>query len=243
MAPRAGYGLNCPTLPEAAIERIRRERRAPRPTQWDYLHLDGLQRTITKTFETLPITHGPVLDLYCGTQPYRELIPWQPVWGFDINPYFGRADVIGSLPLPFANAVFFLVFCTQALYLTDDPAMVVQEMNRVLAPGGYVVLTVPHIFRREIPNERKYSASDLRELFTGWEEIRVIGIDGLGAGLAYFPGSLAGAAAKRLSIVRLILPLLALLINGMGIALEMALRPFARRWPASFMLVARRPDS
>jgi len=230
-------------LSEADIARIRRERIAPRPTQWDYLHLDGLRRAITETLVRLPIVDGPVLDLYCGTQPYRELIPWKPIWGFDIDRHFGRVDVIGSLPLPFADAAFALVLCTQALYLTDDPVAVLHETGRVLVPGGYLVVTVPHIFRREIPAERKYSAAQLRALCVGWEEIRVIGIGGPGAGLAYFPGSLAGAAARRSSLVRWILPIFALVINGAGLALDTALGRMARRWPASFMLVARRPHN
>lgn len=242
MAARPASGVSRPRLPDADVERIRRERYRPRPTQWDYLHLDSLRRAITTTLEELPITTGPVLDLYCGTQPYRELIPWRPIWGFDIDRHFGRTDVIGSLPLPFATATFTLVLCTQALYLTDDPAAVVREVRRVLAPRGYVAATVPHIFRREIPAERKYSASQLRALFAGWDEARVIGIGGPGAGLVYYPGSIAGAVARRSSLARRCLPVIALGINGAGIVLDRALRPMARRWPASFMLVARRPD-
>lgn len=242
MAARAGNALNRPPLPEREVERIRRERRAPRPTQWDYLHLEGLRRAITRAFAELPIARGPVLDLYCGTQPYLELIPWRPVWGFDIDRHFGRADVVGALPLPFADEAFSLVLCTQALYQTDDPAAVVPEARRVLARGGWLVVTVPHIFRREIPTELKYDATQLMELFAGWDRVRVVGIGGPGTGLVYFPGSLAGAAARRSSLARRILPAVALAISGTGLALDAALRPFARRWPASLMLLARRPD-
>ncbi|HEX6536104.1 MAG TPA: methyltransferase domain-containing protein [Gemmatimonadaceae bacterium] len=234
--------MSRPPLPEREIERIRRERRAPRPTQWDYLHLAGLRHAITEAFGALPIARGPVLDLYCGTKPYLELIPWRPVWGFDIDRHFGRADAIGSLPLPFADGAFSLVFCTQALHLTDDPSAVVPEIRRVLARDGWVVVTVPHIFRREIPAERKYGTSELAALFTGWERIRVVGIGGPGTGLTFYPGSLAGAAARHSSLVRRILPAFALALSGTGIALEAALHPFARRWPASLLLMARRPD-
>jgi SAM-dependent methyltransferase len=219
--------MNRPTLPERVVERIRHERYAPRSTQWDYLHLEGLRRGIARALGTLPIACGPVLDLYCGTQPYREMIPWRPVWGYDIDRHFGRADVIGSLSLPFADETFAVVLCTQALHLVDDPPATVREMRRVLAPNGYVVVTIPHIFRREIPAERKYSASGLRELFAGWRELRVDGVGGLGAGIAFFPGSLAGAAARHSSLARRMLPAVALAINGTGVPLDAALRPLA----------------
>lgn len=229
-------------LPDHVIDRIRRERLDPRPTQWDYLHLLGLRDALAAAFGTLAVTRGPVLDLYCGTQPYRELIPWRPVWGLDRDRHFGRADAIGSLPLPFRGGTFSAILCTQALYLVDDPEATVAEMHRVLAPGGYAVVTVPHIFRREIATERKLDAERLAGLFSDWGETRVSGIGGLGSGLAYFPGSLAGAAARRWSAIRPALPPVALAINAVGAALDITLRPLAHRWPASLIAVARRSD-
>jgi hypothetical protein len=49
----------------------------------------------------LPVRVGPALDLYCGTKPYEEIIPWRPLWGFDVDVHFGHTDVVGGLPLPF----------------------------------------------------------------------------------------------------------------------------------------------
>ncbi len=225
------------------MERIRRERLAPRPTQWDYLHLAGLHRALAGAFTRVRVTRGPILDLYCGTKPYAEMLPWRPAWGLDLDRHFGRADVVGTMPLPFRSGAFTLVLCTQALHLVEDPAATVQEMYRVLARGGYSVVTIPHIFRREIPAERKWRAADLSRLFAGWDEVQVAGIDGLGSGLVYFPASLAGAAARRWPWARVLLPPVALTLNGAGVLLERVLRPLAPRWPASLILVARRVGS
>jgi len=230
-------------LSEATIERSRRERYRPRPTECAYLYLTGIQQALTDTFRQLPVAEGPALDLFCGTQPYRDMIPRRPVWGLDRDRYFGRADVAGSVPLPFRDGAFSLVLCTQALHMVDDPPATVKEMHRVLAPGGHAVVTVPYLFRREHPAERQYGAAQLRALFAGWAETRVSGFGGVGSALAYYPGSLAGGAARRWPPLRHVLPPVALALNAAGIALEAVLRPLARRWPGSFIVVARRSNS
>lgn len=44
--------------------------------------------------------------------------------------------------LPFSDGRFDIVYCQQALQFFDDPAVAVQEMRRVIAPGGRVALSV-----------------------------------------------------------------------------------------------------
>lgn len=227
-------------LSDATIERIRRERYAPRPTQPDYLHLAGIRRALADAFARLPYADGPALDLYCGTQPYRAMVPRATVVGVDRDRYFGRADVVGGVPLPFADGVFSLALCTQALYLVDDPGRVAGELHRILAPGGYAVVTVPHVFRREVASERRLSAADLAGLFAGWE-VEVRGFGGLGSAGAYYPASLALGAARRWPALRLVLPMVGLQLTAAGLLLDFTLRPLARRWPASWLVVARRP--
>ena len=226
-------------LDERVVERIRRERYAPRFTQCDYLHLRDLHRVLEQALASVALPPGPALDVYCGTQPYREMISSRRVWGLDLDRHFGRTDVAGAVPLPFCDSAFSLVLCTQALHLVDDPSTVVCEMGRVLTAGGRVIVTVPHIFRREIPAERKLSAEQLRELFAGWDAA-VIGFGGLGSALAYFPASLLNGAARRWPALHAVLPLFALVLNSMCGALDLVLSPLAQRWPASWIVVARR---
>jgi hypothetical protein len=73
-AARAPTTLRRPQLSDAEVERIRRERLEPRPTQWDYLHLNGLRRELGKILVNLPPSSEPVLDLFCGSKPYSALI-------------------------------------------------------------------------------------------------------------------------------------------------------------------------
>ncbi len=242
LAARPRVRVTRPGLTEDEVERIRRERRSPRPTQWDYLHLEGLRRALHDAFEGLDGARGPVLDLFCGTKPYLELLPWRPAWGLDIDRHFGRADVVGDLPLPFRDQSIGIALVTQALHMVDDPAGTVDELARVLAPGGHVVVTVPHLFLAEGDFERHWSAADLRGLFAGWNDVRIEGIDGPGAAGAFVLGRIAMLGARRWRLVRpLYLPAV-LGINGLGTILDRLLPVLGARYPHSLVLIAAKGD-
>lgn len=234
--------MNRAPLPEGVIEQIRRARHHPRATHYHYLHLRALLRGLEDALARLPPSGGPGLDLYCGTQPYRDLIPWRPLWGYDIDNHFGRADVIGGSRLPFGDGAFDLILCTQALYLVEDPALTVKEMRRTLRPGGHVLVSVPHLFRRELSAERRYGPEDLSRLFRGWSELEVIGVGSPGVGAAYFLGSAGLALSRRSSLARRLEPGLAVAVNAAGRLLELALAPLRSWHPALLILVARRPE-
>ncbi len=48
--------------------------------------------------------------------------------------------------LPFPDSVFDLVVCTEVLEHVADPRQAMNEICRVLAPGGYLVTSVPNYF-------------------------------------------------------------------------------------------------
>jgi len=228
-------------LPEGHIRRIRRERVSPERTQWDYLHLSEILTGLREAFTRVAAPPGPVLDLYCGTQPYRELIPWHPVYGLDIDRHFGGADVLGHTELPFRTASISCILCTQALYLVDDPERTIEEMARVLAPGGTAIVTLPHLFRRELECERRYDPVSLRRLFDGWRDVEIRGLGGPGTGMCFVLGSLLNSGGRRVPPVSKIAPGVALGLNALGSAMNRLTRPMARRWPASLLLTAHPP--
>lgn len=47
-------------------------------------------------------------------------------------------------PFPFANAAFDVIWCSEVLEHLFDPVFAVREMQRVLAPGGRLLVTVPY---------------------------------------------------------------------------------------------------
>ena len=55
---------------------------------------------------------------------------------------FVQHDV--ARPFPFANEAFDVVWCSEVLEHLFDPGFALREMQRVLAPGGRLLVTVPY---------------------------------------------------------------------------------------------------
>lgn len=94
------------------------------------------------------LTGDIVIDVGCGEQPYRPcLAGFKRYIGFDSidAPDRGeKADVLGdALALPFADGCADAILCTEVIEHVTDPALMLSEFARVLAPGGFVILTSP----------------------------------------------------------------------------------------------------
>jgi SAM-dependent methyltransferase len=121
------------------------------------LALSGVEHLYWLHFRTLEpfiINHlskgkAPLLDLGCGNKPYRKHYPQGEAVGADVSQSsLGCVDVIiepGS-PLPFADATFQTILCTQVLEHVDDPHLLISEAARLLRPEGKMILTVPFIW-------------------------------------------------------------------------------------------------
>jgi SAM-dependent methyltransferase len=241
-------------LSQGDLLRIRRTRRHPRPTQFDYLHLRVLVRDLAQAFAELAPAGAEVLDVFCGSRPYEDLFgSGATVVGFDVpgNPY-GVADVVSEDFLPFPDAAFDLVLCTQAFDFLPRPEDAVDEFARVLRPGGAVVLTVPLVWEYP-PDEpvHRYTGRQLAELFRGWADVRVLEQGGRGVAWATLTGSLLHRAEARLGSVRparrpvrAVFAALYLLVNGVGWCFELLERRYAtggQVLPMNLLLRARRP--
>jgi SAM-dependent methyltransferase len=228
-------------LPPDVVATIRRERVAPRWTDPHALHLRGLLAALQQAFASIAFCAGPVVDVFCGTQPYRPVEPWPAVWGLDLDDHFGAADLLGDLRTPFRTASLGGALCTQTLYLLDDDRTFVGEMARVLAPGGFVCLSVPLRFRREgLAVERRYSVAELRGLFAGWSDVTVHAAGGAGTGLAYSAGHRLEAIARRAPVLRPVVRVACACVNAIGAVVDVVHAPRTRT-PATVVLTARRP--
>jgi len=121
------------SLPIRAIERLR-------------------VRAIRHLLDAAP--HMRVLEVGVGGGNVLERIPGRRV-GIDLSPFIlhkaharlgGRAELVrgDAMALPFADGAFDRVYCSEVLEHVLEPEAVVREMRRVLAPGGFAVVSVPN---------------------------------------------------------------------------------------------------
>lgn len=126
--------------------------------------LEGLQ-------EFLPQLRGAVLDVGCGSQPYRALVPAARYVGLEIDTPQARASFAADVyydgrTLPFDAGSFDAVLCSQVFEHVFTPAEFLGEISRVLRPGGLLLLTVPFVWdEHEQPRDfARYSSFGLRTL-------------------------------------------------------------------------------
>lgn len=90
---------------------------------------------------------GDLLDVGCGNKPYASVLRCKRYIGVDVltSPYNrSSVDVVyGGDTLPFGNAEFDSVLCTEVLEHARSPRRLAHEIARVLKPGGYALLTAP----------------------------------------------------------------------------------------------------
>ncbi len=152
-----------------------------------------------------------VLDVGCGAQPYRNWMGNSREYvGLDIAPG-PSVDVLAqrgqAWPLP--DASFDLVLCTQVLEHVDDLALAVREMDRVLKPGGVLVVSAPFSYNEHgTPDDyRRFSRFGLRQLFeTGYEIESVRGEGGIGTILLNWLDMSLGRSRSTRALKVLLLP-------------------------------------
>jgi SAM-dependent methyltransferase len=128
----------------------------------------GLYRAIAEAASQL---EGRLLDVGCGRRPYQELFRTREYVGLEIDTPENRANkqadyyYDGEL-LPFPDQSFESVLCNQVLEHVFAPDRLLGEINRVLKPGGLMLLTVPFVWdEHEQPRDyARYSSFGLKHL-------------------------------------------------------------------------------
>jgi SAM-dependent methyltransferase len=241
-------------LSSRELSRIRRSRRSPRLTQFDYLHMRRLVDDLGRALGRLARPGDRVLDVWAGSRPYDDLLPaTAEVVSLDVegNPY-GVADVVSDDFLPFPDASFDVVMCIQAFDFVPDPVVAVRELERVLRPHGAVLVSVPLVWEYDRAGpDRRYTGAQLAELFGDWEEVEVIENGGRAVIWTTLTASLAFSVQHRLArgyLAPVFRPLFAALyaaINLLGLVLDRLERGMAtssRVLPMNLLLTARRRE-
>jgi SAM-dependent methyltransferase len=151
----------------------------------------------------LAMIHGRVLDVGCGDMPFRSMLPGDATYvGIDvaIAEDFGMAqskDIVnfdGRL-IPFPDASFDCVLCTEVLEHAEDPVALLDEMKRVLCPGGVLIATVPFAARvHHAPHDfHRFTHFRLRKMLS---EFASVEINERGDDLAVIANKLIVVAAR-----------------------------------------------
>jgi SAM-dependent methyltransferase len=113
-----------------------------------YFSRKGLMSAMERHSKTL---QGPLLDIGCGTKPYRDLFPTTIYVGLEIDHESSRKRGIADAfydgtVFPFADGEFSAVLCNQVLEHVFNPQEFLSEVHRVLKPGGRMLLSVPFVW-------------------------------------------------------------------------------------------------
>jgi len=91
--------------------------------------------------------------------------------GLDVRKGHG-VDVIGSVyELPFGDKSFDIVLCMAVIEHLEDPKVAIAEIQRVLKPGGKILVSVPFLFPiHDSPNDFwRFTKYGLKVLFKDWD--------------------------------------------------------------------------
>ena len=149
-----------------------------------YFARGGLRDAITGL---APKLTGRLLDVGCGSKPYRELFTVETYIGMDIDSERARLAGIadsfyGGREFPFSSGSFDSIVCSQVLEHVFNPDEFLGEIARVLKPGGRLLLTVPFVWdEHEQPFDyARYSSFGLNALLAK-QGLRIIQHNKLGA--------------------------------------------------------------
>lgn len=133
-----------------------------------FLARRALRRAIQRASANL---EGALLDVGCGSMPYRALFATDTYIGLEIDSPQARARQMADFfydggRFPFENDRFGAVLCNQVLEHVFEPGAFLDEIGRVLAPGGKLLLTVPFVWdEHEQPHDfARYSSFGLKYL-------------------------------------------------------------------------------
>lgn len=160
----------------AAARSLSHDRLHPKLAEPDYLILKRRKRILQGFVTSIPSGALRVLDVGGRIQPYRELLRGRQVSYIAVDPqYDGLVDVVAfGEALPIATRSIDLVLCTQVLTYATDPEALVDEIFRVLRPGGVLLLTVPAFFPKHHDERWRFLPEGIQLLLADWSEVEVV---------------------------------------------------------------------
>ncbi len=197
----------------------------PQPVASYILHFESeIERSVTDFSQSLP-AKTRVLDAGAGEGQYKHYFGQHRYCGLDLGVgdatwNYSTLDAVGDLSrMPFRDGAFDAAINIVTLEHVREPALVIAEMARVLAPHGRLLLVAPHEWEEhQQPHDYfRYTRFGLRFLLerAGFTDIRIEPVGGffrllsrrLLNAIQFFPAPVALLAAVAFAPPALILPL------------------------------------
>lgn len=91
---------------------------------------------------------GNILDVGCGEKPYKDWFAWiEQYTGIDIMDGPAVDQIItANNPWPLQDSSFDTVLCSQVFEHMENLDLSIEEISRVIKPGGILIITVPFIY-------------------------------------------------------------------------------------------------
>lgn len=125
-----------------------------------------------------------LLDLGCGRRPFNLLYSKYANNSIGVDVPFtthekNKVDVYAlGTELPFKNAIFDIILCTDVMEHIDEPQKLLKEVHRVLKLDGYLMLTTPFLvpIHEEPYDFYRYTIYGLKHLLNK-SEFQIISIE------------------------------------------------------------------
>jgi SAM-dependent methyltransferase len=161
----------------SAVEREGKARLNPSLANPNWLVLTRRRELFQKWLSRLKGDRLAVLDVGGRIQPYRPLLEGRTVHyvAIDLRPSPLVAVRARAEQIPFSDAQFDLVICTQVLEYVPDPAAAIAEIHRVLRPGGSLLLSVPAMFPRDSDQDSwRFLPAGLNILLRNFPRVEIV---------------------------------------------------------------------
>jgi SAM-dependent methyltransferase len=161
-----------------------------------------IRKEIFKAISTaLPLFKGKVLDSGCGIMPYKKLIlenkGISSYIGLDIDSAIDYNNIKpdfywDGINMPFENETFDVVISTEVIEHIFNLDIYLNEVKRILKPGGVFFFTVPFLMSlHEVPHDYyRYTPYSLEIIFkrAGFSDIKIKPMGGYNAAMAQMIG-------------------------------------------------------
>ncbi|HEY4504718.1 MAG TPA: methyltransferase domain-containing protein [Candidatus Paceibacterota bacterium] len=164
------------------------------------LYLSGLD---PKTFLKRYRMDGKSINLGSGPRSYPGLI------NIDMESYPNVDIVSDAKHLPFKNGEISMVVCEEVFEHLDEPIVVVTELARIMAKGGFLYVSAPFLYPyHAAPDDyQRFTLSGYRQLLKGFTIVetgaRAGPFSALTVWLMYFLSYLSSFGSERLYLYSL----------------------------------------